>query len=68
MQMTGHPGSNFDRAEFRRMLTDIELGIINMVILKERIASRERTYRYELLSGEIFPGEKNSGCVSSGSL
>ena len=31
----GASGSNFDRAEFRRMLTDIELGIINMVILKD---------------------------------
>lgn len=31
----GVSGSNFDRAEFQRMLTDIELGIINMVILKD---------------------------------
>lgn len=31
----GASGSNFNRAEFRRMLTDIELGIINMVILKD---------------------------------
>ena len=31
----GASGSNFDRAEFRRMLTDIERGIINMVILKD---------------------------------
>ena len=31
----GASGSNFERAEFRRMLADIELGIINMVILKD---------------------------------
>ena len=31
----GASGSNFDRTEFRRMLADIELGVINMVILKD---------------------------------
>ena len=31
----GATGSNFDRTEFRRMLADIELGAINMVILKD---------------------------------
>ena len=28
----GASGSNFERTEFRRMLADIELGVINMVI------------------------------------
>ena len=29
----GATGSNFESTEFRRMLADIELGVINMVIL-----------------------------------
>ena len=31
----GASGSNFERTEFRRMLADIELGVINMVIFKD---------------------------------
>lgn len=31
----GVSGSNFDRPEFRRMLADIELGVIDMVIVKD---------------------------------
>ena len=31
----GVSGSNFDRPEFRRMLADIELNVIDMVIVKD---------------------------------
>ena len=37
----GASGSNFERTEFRRMLADIELGVINMVIFKD--VSRHET-------------------------
>ena len=38
----GASGSNFERTEFRRMLADIELGVINMVIFKANISRRNR--------------------------
>ena len=54
----GASGSNFDRAEFRRMLTDIELGIINMVILKDvsRLGREHIDTNYYL--GKYFPERK----------
>ena len=54
----GASGSNFNRAEFRRMLTDIELGIINMVILKDvsRLAREHIDTNYYL--GKYFPERK----------
>ena len=54
----GASGSNFDRVEFRRMLTDIELGIINMVILKDvsRLGREHIDTNYYL--GKYFPERK----------
>ena len=51
----GVSGSNFDRPEFRRMLADIELGVIDMVIVKD-ISRLGREYidtNYYL--GKYFP-------------
>lgn len=59
----GASGSNFERAEFRRMLADIELGIINMVILKDvsRLGREHIDTNYYL--GKYFP-EKRVRVVS----
>lgn len=48
-------GSNFDRPEFRRMLADIELGKINMVIIKDvsRLGREHIDTNYYL--GKYFP-------------
>ena len=54
----GASGSNFDRTEFRRMLADIELGVINMVILKDvsRLGREHIDTNYYL--GKYFPEKK----------
>ncbi len=59
----GASGSNFDRTEFRRMLADIELGVINMVILKDvsRLGREHIDTNYYL--GKYFP-EKQIRVVS----
>ena len=51
----GISGSNFDRPEFRRMLVDIELGKINMVIIKDvsRLGREHIDTNYYL--GKYFP-------------
>ena len=51
----GASGSNFDRTKFRRMLADIELGVINMVILKDvsRLGREHIDTNYYL--GKYFP-------------
>ena len=51
----GISGSNFDRPEFRRMLADIELGKINMVIIKDvsRLGRDHIDTNYYL--GKYFP-------------
>lgn len=51
----GISGSNFDRPEFRRMLADIELGKINMVIIKDvsRLGREHIDTSYYL--GKYFP-------------
>ena len=51
----GISGSNFDRPEFRRMLADIELGKINMVIIKDvsRLGRERIDTNYYL--GKYFP-------------
>lgn len=51
----GISGSNFDRPEFRRMLADIELGKINMVIIKDvsRLGREHIDTNYYL--GKCFP-------------
>lgn len=51
----GISGSNFDRPEFRRMLADIELGKINMVIIKDvsRLGREHIDTNYYL--GKYFP-------------
>lgn len=59
----GASGSNFDRTEFRRMLAEIELGVINMVILKDvsRLGREHIDTSYYL--GKYFP-EKQIRVVS----
>lgn len=59
----GVSGSHFDRTEFRRMLADIELGVINMVILKDisRLGREHIDTNYYL--GKYFP-EKRIRVVS----
>lgn len=59
----GASGSNFDRTEFRRMLADIELDVINMVILKDvsRLGREHIDTNYYL--GKYFP-EKRIRVVS----
>lgn len=59
----GASGSNFNRTEFRRMLADIELGVINMVILKDvsRLGREHIDTNYYL--GKYFP-EKRIRVVS----
>ena len=59
----GFSGANFDRPEFRRMLADIELGVINMVILKDvsRLGREHIDTNYYL--GKYFP-EKRIRVVS----
>lgn len=59
----GASGSNFERTEFRRMLADIELGIINMVIVKDvsRLGREHIDTNYYL--GKYFP-EKRVRVVS----
>ena len=51
----GVSGSNFDRPEFRRMLADIELGVIDMVIVKDisRLGREHIDTNYYL--GKYFP-------------
>lgn len=51
----GISGTNFDRPEFRRMLADIELGKINMVIIKDvsRLGREHIDTNYYL--GKYFP-------------
>lgn len=43
----GASGSNFERTEFRRMLADIELGVINMVIFKDVYLELKQMYETE---------------------
>lgn len=51
----GATGSNYDRTEFQRMVTDIELGVINMVIVKDvSRLGREHIDTYYYL-GKYFP-------------
>lgn len=59
----GASGSNFARTEFRRMFADIELGVINMVILKDvsRLGREHIDTNYYL--GQYFP-EKRIRVVS----
>lgn len=59
----GVSGSTYNRTEFRRMLADIELGTINMVILKDisRLGRERITTAYYL--GRYFP-EKEIRVVS----
>lgn len=59
----GASGSHFERPEFRRMLADIELGVINMVILKDvsRLGREHIDTNYYL--GKYFP-EKQVRVVS----
>lgn len=59
----GLSGSNFDRPEFRKMLADIEMGMINMVILKDisRLGREHIDTNYYL--GIYFP-EKRIRIVS----
>ena len=59
----GASGSNFERTEFRRMLADIELGVINMVIFKDvsRLGREHIDTNYYL--GKYFP-EKQIRIVS----
>ena len=54
----GISGGNFRRAEFRRMLADIELGIINMVVVKDvsRLGREHIDTNYYL--GKYFPERK----------
>lgn len=51
----GVSGSNFNRPEFRRMLADIELGTINMIIIKDvsRLGREHIDTNYYL--GKYFP-------------
>ena len=51
----GVAGSNFDRPEFRRMLADIELGVIDMVVVKDvsRLGREHIDTNYYL--GKYFP-------------
>lgn len=51
----GVSGSNFDRPEFRRMLADIELSVIDMVIVKDvsRLGREHIDTNYYL--GKYFP-------------
>jgi len=51
----GVSGSNFDRPEFRRMLADIELGVIDMIIVKDvsRLGREHIDTNYYL--GKYFP-------------
>ncbi len=59
----GRSGSNFERTEFRRMLADIELGVINMVIFKDvSRLGREHIDTNDYL-GKYFP-EKQIRIVS----
>ena len=59
----GVSGGNFNRIEFRRMLADIELGVINMVIFKDvsRLGREHIDTNYYL--GKYFP-EKQSRVIS----
>ena len=54
----GVSGSNFNRPEFRRMLADIELGVINMIIFKDvsRLGREHIDTNYYL--GKYFPERK----------
>lgn len=63
----GISGSNFDRPEFRRMLADIELGKINMVIIKDvsRLGREHIDTNYYL--GKYFP-EKGIYVYDDGSV
>lgn len=51
----GISGSNFDRPEFRRMLADIELGKINMVIIKDVSRSGREHIDTNYYLGKYFP-------------
>jgi len=57
-QEDGASGSNYNRPEFRRMLADIELGKINMVIVKDisRLGREQIDTNYYL--GKYFPERK----------
>lgn len=59
----GVSGGNFNRIEFRRMLADIELGVINMVIFKDvsRLGREHIDTNYYL--GKYFP-EKHIRVIS----
>lgn len=59
----GASGSNFDRTEFRRMIADIELGKIDMVLIKDvsRLGREHIDTNYYL--GKYFP-EKGVRVVS----
>lgn len=59
----GVSGSHFNRPQFRRMLADIELGTINMIILKDvsRLGREHIDTNYYL--GKYFP-ERNIRVIS----
>ena len=59
----GASGSNFARTEFRRMLADIELGVINMVILKDVSRLGREHIDTNFYLGKYFP-EKQIRVVS----
>lgn len=59
----GISGGNFRRAEFRRMLADIELGIINMVVVKDIFRLGREHIETSYYLGRYFP-EKRVRVVS----
>ena len=51
----GYPGGNFDRPEYKRMMRDIEAGIINCVIFKDNSRLGRNYPELGRLMEEYFP-------------
>ena len=59
----GYSGTNFDRPAFRRMIGDIETGVINMVLIKDL----SRLGRDYILAGqytELYFPEHHVRCIA----
>ena len=51
----GYTGTNFDRPDFQRMMTDIQNGNINLVIVKDYSRLGRNYSKTGILLDEIFP-------------